>query len=94
MTAHTQLEERISFINMFRKNHDFLVATVKKVEQSVSHKVDVTFDICLDEVQFAIEHIKSIDVLDISPGNMNTNIRGSTAMDRRREIVHRFYISC
>ncbi|KAI9295785.1 dynein heavy chain [Neoconidiobolus thromboides FSU 785] len=74
--AHQKLQERLSFIQLFRKQHDQLQSTIDKVMARPSQNrkgsneadnVTVSDLNAVEEVRLAYENIKHIDILDITP---------------------------
>lgn len=70
VNAHSNLRDRILFVQTFRKNHEQLVQTIERVQKfeldsSKSKRTDIWCGI-LKNVKKAIEPINSVDALDIS----------------------------
>ena len=79
--AHVKLQERVNFVRVFRRQHEQLYNTIRKVmkpEKSLltkdvgGAKPSVTASLSdadpIDDVVVAYESVKHIDVLDVSPG--------------------------
>lgn len=76
--VHVKLQERITFLRAFRRQHEQLYETIRKVMrtdkigQPGSHtggKMASMSDVnALDDINLAYESVKNVDVLDVTPG--------------------------
>ncbi|KAI0242051.1 dynein heavy chain [Massospora cicadina] len=89
-SAHAKLQERVDFIQLFRKQHEQLQTTIVKVmaRPSVSRKpagdeVTVSDLNAVEEVKHAYENVKHIDVLDISAEGTEAWVAAEAAYNER-----------
>jgi dynein heavy chain 1 len=67
--AHAKFEERIKYVRNFRKQHEYLYATVGKVfiDKKTSGKTEPLLSASvLTEIERAYDHVKPVDLLDLS----------------------------
>lgn len=67
--AHSQLQERITYLRSFRRSHEQLRAMTSSTRNFVGLGTDAPFDIDMEEeVRLSYESVKNVDVLDVSTG--------------------------
>ena len=67
--AHTKLQERIDYIRAFRRSHEQLRVMTSSTKTFSGLGKDAPFGIDMaEEVRASYEHVKNVDVLDVTPG--------------------------
>ncbi|KAJ3021261.1 hypothetical protein HKX48_008890 [Thoreauomyces humboldtii] len=91
---HGKLQERVSFLRAFRKQHEQLHDTILKVMRTEKGGLAITdatsarivnlSDVnALEDIKLAYESVKSVDVLDVSPEGTEIWVAAETSYNER-----------
>ncbi|KAJ3290947.1 hypothetical protein HK104_006430 [Borealophlyctis nickersoniae] len=87
--AHIKLQERITFVRAFRRQHEQLHSTIIKVmkpEKSITNGekgINLSDVNAVEDVNMAYESVKNIDVLDVTPEGTEIWVTAESAYNER-----------